>query len=69
MKELRKLRGIEQKNIQLQQDNDKYWAEINKKDKEIIEMKAQMKTMEENQESIDKLKSDKKALQDKIKKL
>lgn len=52
MKELRKLRGVEQKNIQLQQDNEKYWAEISKKDKEIIELKAEVKSLEENQETI-----------------
>lgn len=56
MKELRKLRGIEQKNLQLQQDNEKYWGEINKKDKDIIELRAQVKALEENQETIEKLK-------------
>lgn len=44
-KELRKLKGIEQKNIQLQQDNEKYWSENNLKDKEIIELKAQIKSL------------------------
>jgi hypothetical protein len=33
MKELRKLRGVEEKNVKLQQDNQKYWDEISKKDK------------------------------------
>lgn len=68
MKEVRKLRGVQQKNVQLQQDNQKYWADLNKKDKDIIELKAQIKTLEENQDSIDKLKQDKRQLQDKLKK-
>lgn len=68
MKELRKLKGIEQKNIQLQQDNEKYWTESSLKDKEIIELKAQIKSLESNQDGLDKLKQDKKILQEKLKK-
>jgi hypothetical protein len=68
-KELRKLRGVEQRNIQLQQENEKYWGEISKKDKEIIELRAQIRIGEENQDSIDKVKQEKKTLQDKVKKL
>ena len=69
MNELRKLRGVEEKNIQLKNDNEKYWEDLNKKDKEIIQLKGQIKLLEDNQESIDKLKTDKKALLDKIRKL
>ncbi len=68
MKELRKLKGIEQKNIQLQQDNEKYWTENSLKDKEIIELKAQIKSLESNQDGLEKLKQDKKVLQEKLKK-
>lgn len=69
MNELRKLRGVEEKNIQLKNDNEKYWEDLNKKDKEIIQLKGQIKLLQDNQESIDKLKTDKKSLLDKIRKL
>lgn len=42
---------------------------MGKKDKEIIQLKGQLKMLEDNQESIDKLKADKKTLQEKIKKI
>ena len=69
MNELRKLRGIEQKYFQVQSDNQKYWEQINKKDKEIIQLKGQIKLLEDNLQSIDKFKADKKSMQQKIRKL
>lgn len=69
MKELRRLKGIEERSLQLKADNEKYWDELAKKDKDIIQLKGQIKLLEDNQESIDKLKADKKSLQEKIKKI
>ena len=69
MKEIRKLKGVEQKYTQLQQDYDKLWSESSKKDKDVIELRGKVKVLEENQEEIHKLKLDKKNIADKNKKL
>ena len=69
MKEIRKLRGVEQKYTQLQQDYDKLWSESSKKDKDVIELRGKVKVLEENQDEIHKLKLDKKNIADKNKKL
>ena len=42
---------------------DKYWKELTEKDKEIIQLKDQLKKHIENNEDVEKIKSDKKQLQ------
>ena len=69
IKDLRKLKGVEQRCLQLTNDNEKHWEELSKRDKEIIQLKNRVAVLEDELSGQERLKADKKLLQEKVKRL